>query len=68
MTVLIPAGTRQVEVPRFLRQEPSLSQEQLVEIARLALSLEETVGHPVDIECAYAGEELYLLHCRPVTT
>jgi pyruvate,water dikinase len=68
MTVPIPAGTRQVEVPRFLRQEPSLSQDQLVEIARLALNLEETVGHPVDIECAYAGGELYLLQCRPVTT
>jgi phosphoenolpyruvate synthase/pyruvate phosphate dikinase len=68
MTVAVPAGTREVDVPRILRGEASLSKEQLIEIAQLVLSLEATMRYPVDIECAYAGGKLYLLQCRPITT
>ena len=68
MTVSTPGGTHEVEVPRFLRAQASLNDEQVVEMAKLALTLEATMEHPVDIECAYAGGELYLLQCRPITT
>jgi pyruvate,water dikinase len=68
MTVAAPGGTREADVPRFLRQEASLNAAQVVEMTKLALTLEATMEHPVDIECAYAGGELYLLQCRPITT
>lgn len=68
MTVSVPGGTREVDVPRFLRNEASLSDEQVIEMAQLALSLEATIGCVVDIECTYANGELYLLQCRPITT
>ena len=68
MTVSSPGGTREVDVPLFLRGQSSLAAEQVMEMVRLALTLETTMGHPVDIECAYAGGELYLLQCRPITT
>jgi pyruvate,water dikinase len=68
MTVSVPGGTREVNVPRFLRSEASLAEEQLTEVAQLALSLEATMGYPVDLECAYASGQLYLLQCRPITT
>ena len=68
MTVSASGGTHEVDVPRFLRSEASLNDKQAVEMAKLALTLEETMEHPVDIECAYAGGELYLLQCRPITT
>jgi pyruvate,water dikinase len=68
MTVPVPGGTREVDVPRFLRNEASLAEAQLIEVTRLALSLEATMGYPVDLECAYAGGDLYLLQCRPITT
>jgi pyruvate, water dikinase len=68
MTVAVPGGTREVDVPHFLRSEACLSDEQLIEVAQLSLSLEATMGYPVDIECAYAGGKLYLLQCRPITT
>ena len=68
MTVSAPGGTRQVAVPRFLRQAACLTDEQAVEIAQLAQTLEATMEHPVDIECAYASGELYLLQGRPITT
>jgi pyruvate,water dikinase len=57
-----------VEVPRFLRNTCSLNDEQVIEMAKLALTLETTMEHSVDVECAYAGDELYLLQCRPITT
>jgi len=68
MSVSAPGGTQEVEVPRFLRNECSLNDEQIIEMTKLALTLETTMGYPVDIECAYAGGKLYVLQCRPITT
>jgi phosphoenolpyruvate synthase/pyruvate phosphate dikinase len=68
MTVPVPGGTREVDVPRFLRGEACLNKEQFIEVAQLVLSLEATMGYPVDVECAYASGKLYLLQCRPITT
>jgi pyruvate,water dikinase len=68
MTVSVSGGTREVDVPRFLRREVSLNDEQAAEMAQLALSLEATMGCAVDVECAYASGQLYLLQCRPITT
>ncbi len=68
MTVLVPGGTREVEVPRVLRAEPTLTDAQVAEMARLAVGLEERMGHPVDVECAWHDGKLYLLQCRPITT
>ena len=68
MTVSASGGTHEVDVPRFLRAQASLNDQQVVEMAKLAMTLEGTMEHPVDIECAYAGGELHLLQCRPITT
>jgi phosphoenolpyruvate synthase/pyruvate phosphate dikinase len=68
MTVSVPGGTREVVVPRFLRQAATLNDEQAAELAQLALSLEAAMGWPVDVECAYARGQLFLLQCRPITT
>ncbi|HSL42713.1 MAG TPA: PEP/pyruvate-binding domain-containing protein [Anaerolineales bacterium] len=68
MTVSVPGGTHEVETPRFLRNTSSLNDEQVTEMARLIVTLEAIMQHPVDVECAYAEGELYLLQCRPITT
>jgi phosphoenolpyruvate synthase/pyruvate phosphate dikinase len=68
MTVAVAGGTREVDVPRLLQCQPTLSDMQVAEMAALAESLEERMGWPVDLECAYAGGRLYLLQCRPITT
>jgi Phosphoenolpyruvate synthase/pyruvate phosphate dikinase len=68
MTVSASGGTHEVDVPRFLRAQASLNDEQIVEMAKLALTLEVTMEYPVDVEYAYAGDKLYLLQCRPITT
>jgi pyruvate,water dikinase len=68
MTVLMPSGTREVDVPRRLRGQLVLSEAQAIEAARLVLALEETMGWAVDVECAWHRGHLYLLQCRPITT
>lgn len=68
MTVAAPGGTKEVGVPRLLSTQPTLTDEQAIEVARLALMLEEQMGWPVDLECAYQAGELYLLQCRSITT
>jgi pyruvate,water dikinase len=67
MTVAVTGGTREVAVPRLLRKRASLSEAQVAELAELAVELEK-MGRPVDIETAFAGDLLYLLQCRPITT
>jgi pyruvate,water dikinase len=68
MTISAPRGTQEVEVPRFLCNEASLNDEQIIEVAKLVLTLETTMGYPVDVECVYGAGTLYLLQCRPITT
>ena len=46
---------------------PTLSVELLIVIPTV-ITLEATMEKPVDVECAYAGGELYLLQCHPITT
>jgi pyruvate,water dikinase len=68
MTVTVPGGTREVAIPRLMRRQPALTDEQVLALARLGLALEAEMGWPVDVECAYHGGDLYLLQCRPITT
>ena len=68
MTVMIPEGTKEVPVPKLLSKEPTLNDDQAIEMAEMAVKLEQATGHPVDIECAIAQGTLYLLQCRPITT
>jgi phosphoenolpyruvate synthase/pyruvate phosphate dikinase len=68
MTVRTSDGIREVEVPRFLQMEQALTGDQIREVARMAVDLEAAMGWPVDVECAYAKDDLYLLQCRPITT
>lgn len=68
MTVMLPNGVQEVPIPRPMRKQQALSDAQVVEVAHLARALERHMGWPVDIECAYQGETLYLLQCRPIST
>lgn len=68
MRVRTPGGVATLAVPPQLRRAPALADTQAVAIARLACDLERRMGRPVDVECAYAGGELFLLQCRPITT
>jgi phosphoenolpyruvate synthase/pyruvate phosphate dikinase len=68
MTVRAPGGSREIDVPFPLRRLPSITDAQAHDAAALALRLEREVGLPVDLELAWAGHDLHLLQCRPITT
>lgn len=67
MTVAVPGGVQEVDVPRRMRSLPCVADTQVAQMARLGLDLEHRCGWPVDLELAWAGGVLYLLQCRPVT-
>jgi phosphoenolpyruvate synthase/pyruvate phosphate dikinase len=46
----------------------SLNDEQVHEVARLAVNAEKHAGSPQDVEWAYEGGKLYVLQTRPITT
>ena len=68
MTIRVHSGTIEVPVPHLLQHQHAVSDRQVVEMAALAIDLEEEMGWPVDIECAYSRGKLNLLQCRPITT
>lgn len=68
MTLPVRGGTREYETPALLRGRPAVTDEQIIELAELALQLETGLGMPVDIECAVQDGAVFLLQCRPITT
>ena len=68
MTVLAVDGTQEVDVPERLQIVPAIDERQVVEAVQLTLELERRFGWPVDVECAWEKEILYVLQCRPITT
>jgi phosphoenolpyruvate synthase/pyruvate phosphate dikinase len=68
MTIAVLGGTREVPVPRRLARMPAVDAAQACAAARLATALERETGRPVDVEVAWAGADLFLLQCRPITT
>ncbi len=68
---VVPAldgGTEIEQLSGELARQPVLSDEQIVQVARMAAQIEEQAGVPQDIEWALAGGTLYILQARPVTS
>jgi phosphohistidine swiveling domain-containing protein len=61
-------GTRAVALDDTRRQQPSLTDEQAREVARMAVRLETDFGAPQDAEWAFADGVLWILQTRPITT
>lgn len=68
MTFMTDIGTVERDVPDSLQHVQSLTDDEILEVALLAVTLERTAEFPVDVECAFATNTLYLLQCRPITT
>ncbi len=60
-------GTKGADVPPQDRDRPVLSPEQRQELLGTVLRMEESAGHPVDIEFAIKDQTLFLLQVRPIT-
>lgn len=62
-------STRIEEVPLAIRNRFSLSDEEVLELARHAMAIEQHYGRPMDIEWGRDGQDgkLYILQARPET-
>lgn len=64
--------TKEVELPLEKAQAPALTDEEVIELAKMAIVLEQHYGYPVDIEFAVDADmvfpqNLYILQVRPET-
>lgn len=59
---------QEVEVPLEMQSQQKLTEGQIIELAKLAVSIENHFGYPQDIEWAIAKEQMFILQSRPVTT
>ena len=69
--VILPkeaGGTEQMELPEEQRTRPALTDEQILELARLGQQIEDHFGSPQDVEWAWNREGFYILQSRPITT
>lgn len=60
-------GTKIIEVPEAARQQPVLSDVQILEVAEMLDTCRRAFGKPQDMEFAFAEGKLYALQARPVT-
>ncbi len=68
MTVLSTDGSTERSVDNALRDQPSLSDKNVLAVADLARCVEKKENKAVDIEWAIADGRVYLLQSRPITT
>jgi phosphoenolpyruvate synthase/pyruvate phosphate dikinase len=61
-------GVIEEELPSAKASAPSITDDEAVEVARMAERIETHYGSPQDIEWAMASGKLYLLQSRPITT
>lgn len=60
-------GLREVQLSDDAVGRATLSDGQLVDLARTAKQIEQTFGHPVDLEWLYDDRGLWLLQARPIS-
>ncbi|KOV86682.1 rifamycin-inactivating phosphotransferase [Nocardia sp. NRRL S-836] len=61
-------GTREQEVEPDRREQPALTDEQVLELVRLGRRIEAHFGRPQDIEWCLAGDGFQVVQSRPITT
>lgn len=59
--------TEQQGIDASLSEHPSLTDEQVLELARLGREIESFFGAPQDIEWARVGNEFFVLQARPIS-
>jgi len=67
---LIKVGqeTKEVEVPKKIREKQKISNEEIIKLAKLADKLQKHYYFPQDLEWSKEGKNLYLVQTRPITT
>jgi len=62
------AGSDWCAVPAEQQELQKISNQQIIELAKLCVKIEQHYGWPCDIEWAYDNETFYITQSRPITT
>lgn len=65
---LADGGTEERDIPLQRQSEQALTDEAILELARVGSRIEEHFGRPQDIEWGYADGRIYIVQSRPITT
>ena len=57
-----------VDVQEELQNVQKLSDDQIIELAKMSAKIEQHYGSPQDIEWAFVSNNLYIVQSRPITT
>jgi len=68
IVVPVKGGSEEQDIEGKQKTDQSLSDDLILEVARLAIKVEKNEKKPVDIEWAVYEEKVYLLQSRPITT
>lgn len=61
-------GDKHVTVTRSLQKKQKITNEKIVELAKIGLKIEEHYGQPQDTEWAIERGKIYMVQSRPITT
>jgi pyruvate,water dikinase len=63
----VGGGTKEQAVERGEADAPSISDEEVIEVAKLGVKVEDHYGSPLDIEWGIDSDGVHLLQARPLT-
>jgi len=67
MTVLLESNTAEHAVPETMRHIPALSDEQVGDLVKLGVEIEQLYQMPMDIEWVLAEGQIAIVQARPIT-
>lgn len=68
MLILQDGENKEVPVPNDKKNQPTLTDYQIKELAKLAISIEKHYGTAQDIEWAFENKKFFITQSRPITT
>ena len=68
MLIKLDKSNEKVNIKEEFKEKQKLTDDEVVELARLGAKVEEHYGKPQDMEWAYSEGELFLVQSRPITT
>lgn len=66
--IKVNGQTKETEVPKRVRQNQKITDEEIIKLAKIAAKLQEHYYFPQDTEWAREKGKLYIVQTRPVTT
>jgi len=63
-----PSGVKKVKVPEKMVNAPKLTDEEVIELAKLSMKIHQHYYFPQDSEFAVENGKVYLVQTRPITT